>query len=186
MLKITVPKQELWNEKTNEFVVFEGATLSLEHSLVSISKWESKYHKPFITNNKKDVKSREEMKYYIKCMTITQNVPDEVYDYLTDQNYDAIREYMDDPMTATTITEHDNKKSQSKSITSEVIYYWMIAQNIPVEFQKWHLNRLLMLIRVCNVSNSISSGKNKMSKKQLMARNTALNAARRKKLNTKG
>jgi len=186
MLKITIPEQELWNEKTNEFVMFEGATISLEHSLVSISKWESKYHKPFITNNKKDVKTREEMKYYIKCMTITQNVNDEVYDYLTEKNYEDIRNYMDDPMTATTINERDNKKGSSKPITSEVIYYWMIAQNIPVEFQKWHLNRLLMLIRVCNVNNSQGSNKKKMTKQQLMARNTALNAARRKSLNSKG
>ena len=186
MLKIEVPSQELWNEKTEEFVRFDGATITLEHSLVSISKWESKYHKPFITNNKNDVKNGEELKYYIKCMTITQNVDDRVYDFLTPKNYDDIRKYMDDPMTATTINEKNDKKGKQKPITSEVIYSWMIAQNIPVEFQKWHLNRLLMLIKVCSINNNPDSGKKKMSRRELMARNTALNAARRRQLNSKG
>lgn len=187
MLRILIPSQELWNEQTKEFSMFEGATITLEHSLVSISKWESKYHKPFITNSKKDIKTKEEMKYYVKCMTISQNVKDEVYDYLTEQNYKDIQEYMDNPMTATTINNgKDDKRGPKRPITSEVIYYWMITQHIPVEFQKWHLNRLLMLINVCNVYSNQGAGKKKMSKQQLMARNTALNMARRKQLHTNG
>lgn len=192
MLKIEVPEQELWDEKRNEFVTFGGATLSLEHSLVSISKWESKYHKPFITNKPNDVKTKDEMLYYIKCMTVTQNVKDEVYNFLTSKNLMEIRSYMEDPMTATTFS---NKAPQNKSntknekpITSEQIYYWMISRNIPIEFQKWHINRLLMLIRVCDFYNEKSNGSShhKMSKREIMSRNTQLNAARRKALNTNG
>lgn len=186
MLKIAIPKQELWDEGKEEFVDFEGAQLTLEHSLVSISKWEAKYHKPFITNRKNDVKTQEELKYYIKCMTITQNVPDRVYDYLTPANYKEIQNYMEDSQTATTVRENDRGSSNSRVITSEVIYYWMIALNIPVDFQKWHINRLLMLIKVCNAYNNKGQNKKKMSKSELMARNTRLNAARRKQLNTKG
>ena len=186
MLKITVPKQELWDEAKEEFIDFGGAQLTLEHSLVSISKWESKYHKRFITNKKNDVKTVDELKYYVKCMTITQNVPDVVYDCLTASNYKEIQDYMEDSQTATTINDSSKNSGPSKAVTSEVIYYWMIALNIPVEFQKWHINRLLMLIKVCNAYNNKSSNKKRMSKSELMARNTRLNAARRKQLNTKG
>lgn len=181
MLKLEVPKQELWDEEKNEFVDFKGYTLSLEHSLVSISKWESKFHKPFISNRRNDNKSQEELKYYVKCMTITQNVPDYVYGFLTDKNYDDIRAYMEDTRTATTFNDASKKgSSNNKTITSEIIYYWMIAENIPVEFQKWHINRLLTLIKVCNNFNSRGSNKKKMSKSELLARNRRLNEARRK------
>lgn len=188
MLRIDIPKQELWDEGKNEFVYFNGASLVLEHSLVAISKWESKYHKPFITNKKNDTKTREELLYYVKCMTITQNVKDEVYGYFTPANFEQIRSYMDDPMTATTITSADDKNQQnkrSKPITSEQVYCWMISRNIPIEFQKWHINRLLMLIRVLDMYNG-NGNKRKRSKHDLMTRNTALNAARRKQLNTTG
>lgn len=191
MLKVEIPEQELWNEFSNEFVKFKGASITLEHSLVSVSKWESKYHKPFITNKPNDTKSREEILYYIKCMTITQNVPDEVYDFLTPTNLQTIREYMEDSMTATTFSEVKDEKSKPqkpKPITSEQIYYWMIARNIPIEFQKWHINRLLMLIKVCDYYNEKANGGNKkrMSKRELASRNASLNAARRKALHTTG
>lgn len=188
MLKIEVPEQELWDEGRNEFVTFKGAQLTLEHSLVSISKWESKYHKPFITNKPTDIKTQDEMLYYIKCMTVTQNVNDLVYNFLTSRNIEQIRLYMEDPMTATTFTSSRNDKRSTKPITSEQIYYWMISRNIPIEFQKWHINRLLMLIKVCDYyNNQVNGGKRKpMNKQELYSRNTALNNARRKAMNSKG
>lgn len=179
MLIITIPSQELFNEVTNEFVSTKEHTLQLEHSLVSLSKWESKWNKPFLS---KDQKTIEQTLDYIKCMTITQNVNPEVYNFLTDKNIEAINNYIDAPMTATTFPENGNSHSR-EIVTSELIYYWMISLNIPMECQKWHLNRLLTLIRVCNVKNAPAK---KMSKKDIMSRNAALNAARRKKLNSKG
>lgn len=179
MLKIVVPELELWDEKKQEFLTLKETTIQLEHSLVSISKWESKWHKAFLS--KKD-KSNEEIIDYIRCMTITQNVPEDVYYRLSDENMEAINKYIDDPMTATYF--HDDEQANSReTVTSELIYYWMIIQNIPVNFEKWHLNRLLSLIKVCNIKNSPPK---KMSSKEIMRRNSALNAARRKKYNTKG
>lgn len=178
MLVITVPATEMFNDATQEFIETKEQVLQLEHSLVSLSKWESKWNKPFLDSKDKTL---AETLDYIKCMTITQNVHDEVYNRLTRSNIEAINNYIDSPMTATTFS--DNNKSSREIITSEVIYYWMISLNIPFECQKWHLNRLLTLIRVCNVKNTPPK---KMSKKDIMSRNAALNAARRKKLNSKG
>lgn len=182
MLKIEIPPQELWDELKNEFTTFDGISIALEHSLVSISKWESIYHKPFLSNNNK--KSLDELRTYIKCMTITQNVPDEAYLFLSQENWNKINEYIDNPMTATTVNDV-NKGKRNKLITSEVIYYWMIKCGIPFRCEKWHLNRLLMLIRVCNAFENEASGK-KMPKRDLLSRNAALNNARKKQLNTRG
>lgn len=180
MLRITVPSRELWDERTQEFVKTKEQTLQLEHSLVSLSKWESKWNKAFLA---KGDKTYEETIDYIKCMTLTQNVPPEVYNYLTKENIRQINEYIDAPMTATYITEEKSGKGKGEVVTSELIYYWMIALNIPFECQKWHLNRLITLVRVCNVKNSPPK---KRSKRDIASRNAALNAARKKQLNTKG
>lgn len=179
MLKITVPGIELWDEINEEFVSTKDTDLQLEHSLVSISKWESKWHKPFLS---KKEKSTEELIDYIKCMTITQGVNPEVYNHLSLSNVNAINHYIEDSMTATTFSQKNTSESK-EIITSELIYYWMITLNIPVEFQKWHLNRLLTLIRVCNIKNQPPK---KMSTSELLNRNTALNAERRRLLNTSG
>lgn len=178
MLNIIVPDQEFFNEETQEFFTLKGQTLQLEHSLVSLSKWESKWNKPFLSKNEKTLKETID---YIKCMTITQNVKPYIYDMLTNENILDINKYIDSPMTATTFNVQNTPSREI--VTSEIIYYWMISLNIPLECQKWHLNRLLTLIRVCNLKNAPSK---KMSKKEIMSRNAALNAARRKKLNTKG
>lgn len=178
MLNIVVPDQEFFNEETQEFFTLKGQTLQLEHSLVSLSKWESKWNKPFLSKNEKTLKETID---YIKCMTITQNVKPYIYDMLTNENILDINKYIDSPMTATTFNVQNTPSREI--VTSEIIYYWMISLNIPLECQKWHLNRLLTLIRVCNLKNAPSK---KMSKKEIMSRNAALNAARRKKLNTKG
>lgn len=183
MLNIIIPAQELFNEKTNEFYKSKEYSLSLEHSLVSISKWESKWHKPFLSKNEK---TAEEVKDYIRCMTLTQNVDSSVYSLLTSENINEIEKYIDDPMTATWFSDHSpnsNKAPSREIITAEIIYYWMISFNIPIECQKWHLNRLLTLIRVCNIKNSTDK---KMSKADTLKQNRALNAARRKALGTRG
>lgn len=180
MLQITIPAIEQWDERKQEFVISKEQTLSLEHSLVSLSKWESKHCKPFLG---KEAKTTEEIIDYIRCMTITQNVPSEVYNNITIENIAQINRYIESPMTATWFIKEGPNKPNREQITSELIYYWMISMNIPFECQKWHLNRLLTLIRVCNVKNQPPK---KRSKKEIMSRNAALNAARRKQLNTKG
>ena len=183
MLRITIPAIELWDENKEEFITIKEQTLQLEHSLVSLSKWESKWCKPFLS---KDIKTEEETLDYIRCMTITQNVDPDVYNFIPNNIREEIKKYIEAPMTATWFSDDKNSKGgkgNSEEITSELVYYWMIAQNIPFECEKWHLNRLLTLIKVCNVKNQPPK---KMGKKALMSRNAALNAARRKQLNTKG
>lgn len=180
MLRITIPAREYFDESTEEFITIDEQTLQLEHSLVSLSKWESKWCKSFLSN--KD-KSYEETIDYIKCMTLTQNVKPETYSYLTIENIQQINDYIEAPMTATSFKEDKNGKKNREIITSEVIYYWMIALNIPFECQKWHINRLLTLIRVCNIKNQPPK---KMSKRETASTYAAMNAARRKKLNSKG
>lgn len=181
MLQITVPiSPEGWDAEKEEFIAPQTKVLQLEHSLVSLSKWESKWHKPFLAKNNKTL---EETIDYIKCMTITQNVNPNVYEHLTKQNMDMIGKYIDDSMTATFFTEEKIRRTNSEIITSELIYYWMIALNIPFECQKWHLNRLLTLIKVCNIKNQPPR---KMSTRDRLSRNAALNEARRKKFNSKG
>ena len=172
-------KPELYDEKTGEFIDPVTTTIRLEHSLVSLSKWESKWHKPFLHTEKTD----EEIMDYIKCMTLTQNVPDDVYNRLSSKNIQEIKDYIDNPMTATTFSENRNQKKSREIVTSELIYYWMVAYQIPFECQKWHLNRLITLIEVCNIKNSPPK---KLSRNELLMRNTELNAQRRKALNSKG
>lgn len=180
MLKITVPAAEFWDEIHEEFIYKKEQTLQLEHSLVSLSKWESKWNKAFLG---KQEKTDEEILDYVRCMTLTQNVDPEVYTRLSAVNYLEINAYIEAPMTATYFSEDKQAKGNREVVTSELIYYWMISYNIPVEFQKWHLNRLLTLIRVCNIKNSPPK---KRSKRELMRRNAALNAARRSRLGSKG
>ena len=179
MLEIVIPSIELWNEEKQEFDTVKGTTLKLEHSLVSLSKWESKWCKPFLS---KEDKTQEETLDYIKCMTLTQNVDPNIYQYISNENINKIIAYINEPMTATTFRE-EKKGGSREIITAELIYYWMIALTIPFECQKWHLNRLLTLIRVCNIKNQPPK---KMSKREIMSRNASLNAARRKQLNSKG
>lgn len=179
MLEITIPGIELYNENTNEFIYYSDEKIQLEHSLVSISKWEANWCKPFL--NGKD-KTPEEIIDYVKCMTITDGTTDDLYSRLTQENFSQINEYLGRPMTATTFSNEQSKGSK-EIITSEVIYYWMVSFNIPFECEHWHLNRLLTLIKVCNVKNNPPK---KMSKNEILARNKALNEARRKQLNTRG
>lgn len=183
MLQIKVPiTAEQWNEETQEFIEPKYKVLQLEHSLVSLSKWESKWHKAFLSNKEK---TDEELLDYVKDMTITQNVEPEVYEHLTAGNYKEINDYIGDPMSATFISDNGQTGSggAKEIVTSELIYYWMIALNIPVKFEKWHLNRLITLIRVCELKTSPPK---KRSRGEIMRQNAILNAARKKQLNTNG
>ena len=180
MLTITIPETELWDETREEYIYTKRQTLQLEHSLVSISKWEGKWCKPFLSSNDKTL---EETIDYVKCMTVTPNVKPEIYRCLSDENIEEINKYIAAPMTATWFSEDKTARPSREVITSEIIYYWMVALNIPFECQKWHLNRLLTLIRICEIKNQPPK---KMSKSQIASRNAALNAARRKQLNTTG
>lgn len=179
MLEITIPYAELYDSKSRRFIKVQEQTLKLEHSLVSLSKWESKWHKPFLSKNEK---TQEEMLDYIRCMTLTQNVNPYVYYALTNENMQSINDYLSNPMTATTFSKESQKPSR-EIITSEVIYQWMIAMNVPFECQKWNLNRLFTLLKVCGIK---SQPPKKMSKSNTMRQNAALNQARRKQLNSRG
>ena len=179
MLTIVVPATESYDERTEQFIETKEQKLTLEYSLVSVSKWESKWNKPFLS---KEQKTDEETRDFIRCMTITQNVDPMVYYALTESNYNEIAEYINAPMTATWFAE-DKKRPNREIVTAEIIYYWMIALQIPWEAQKWHLNRLMTLIRVCNEKNKPPK---KMGKRSIMSKNQALNAARRQHLGSMG
>lgn len=181
MLKITIPKQEFWDEAKQEFINIEEKTLQLEHSLISVKKWEAKWHKPFLGAGEKTV---EETIDYIKCMTLTQNVDPNVYYGITNNIIDQVSKYIEDPMTATTIWERGGGLPKKEKITAEVLYCAMVERNIPFECQKWHLNQLIMLIRVFNERNK-PEGK-KRSSREIAKEQAAINAARRKAHNSKG
>ena len=171
-------------ERPEEFIEFDKPThLQLEHSLLSISKWESKWHKPFIGNSLTPPKTNEELIDYIRCMTLTQKIDPQVYLGINNDVLQKVTAYIEDSMTATTFSDEHNKKFNSEIITAEIIYYWMVTLNIPFECQKWHLNRLLTLIEVCSIKNQPPK---KMSRNELLRNNRELNAARRARHKTRG
>lgn len=181
MLELEIPAKELYNEHTNEFMYTKPVTLRLEHSLVSLSKWEATWKKPFLL--KDYVFPREEMVDYVRCMTISQNVDPDVYRLLTPDELKKVNAYIETDQTATKFSNLPGK-SNSQVITSELIYYYMTAHNIPFECQKWHLSRLMTLIQICSIKNSPDN--NKMTRQAIFEQNRALNAARRKAGKTKG
>lgn len=180
MLRVVIPAVEFFDESKNEFLQVKEHTLVLEHSLVSLSKWEAKTNKPFLS---KEPKTRDETIEYIRCMTITQNVDPHVYYHIPGPVIEQINNYISAPMTATWFSNSRQNSTSREIVTSEVIYYWMISLGIPFECQKWHLNRLFTLIRVCNEKNAKPK---KMGKRELASRNASLNAARRKAMHSRG
>lgn len=180
MLEITVGGDELFNEETEEFFSSDTFVLQLEHSLISVSKWESKWETPFIGNQKK---TAEQVLDYVKQMIVGPEPAPEVLQNIRDSHLNAVNTYINAKMTATWINKPKNARGQQEVITAELIYYWMIALAIPFECQDWHLNRLLTLIEVCNIKNS---PKKKMNKGEFMAQRRDLNAERKAQLGTTG
>lgn len=174
MLELIIPRTELYDPNKNEFITVDETKLRLEHSLISISKWESKWHTPFLSRKKK---TPEESSDYVRCMTLNTVVDPNVYRCLTNDHMDKINAYLEDKMTATNPRKTGGKNREP--ITSELVYYWMIALNIPFECEKWHFNRLMTLIEVCNIKNA-------PPKKMTAAERRALNNSRKAKFHTRG
>lgn len=186
MLPIMIPEREFFDERTGEFITIKQQELQLEHSLISLSRWESKWKKPFLVQSGKDGShSLQEIQDYIRCMSLNQNVDPVVFQTLGPDVIKQVEAYIGDPHTATTIVDRRPNRSagRGETITSELIYYWMVAHDIPFECQKWHLNRLLTLIKICNIKNIPAE---KMSKQSIFAQNRSLNAQRRAALHSKG
>lgn len=188
MLTVVIPAKEHYDEINNLFFETKEQKLLLEHSLIALSKWESKWKSPFLSKDKEH-KTPEEMSYYIKCMTINQNVDDDIYEVLPPHILKEIVDYIDDSMTATILFEETPQqgggRTHSEAVTSELIYYWMISFNIPFECQKWHLNRLLTLIKICGIKNKAQNNK-KMSRAEVLNRNRMLNEQRKAQAKTRG
>jgi hypothetical protein len=180
MLTIRVSGVESFDDSSGEFTTEGGTLLELEHSLVSLSKWESIHEKPFLGN---ESKSAEELISYVKCMLVTSEVPEDIFQKLSIANFEEIHKYIDAKMTATWFSEQPGTPKTSEIITSEVVYYWMTVFNIPFECEHWHLNRLFTLIRICNIKQAKPQ---KMSRSEIAARNRALNAQRKAQLGTSG
>lgn len=178
MLTIQVPIMEQYDSVKGEFIYPDPVTLRLEHSLVAISKWESKWKKPFLMDgDKSDVETYD----YIRCMSLDDDIDESILKSISQEGILKITEYIKSPMTATTVNSSGDKNREI--VTSELVYYWMIGFNIPFECQTWHLNRLLTLINVCSAKNAPPK---KTNKKDMMSRNASLNAARKKAMCTSG
>lgn len=187
MLSLIIEGKETWDPDREEFLYENLCEIKMEHSLVSISKWESKYHISFLGT---DEKTSEQMIDYIKFMIVNKNVNDEAFNKMisSEKYLKRIKDYMNDPMTATKFSRQDRKAARMNQggefITSETIYYWMVALNIPFDpCEKWHINKLLTLIQYCNLKNSPPK---KMSRNEIYAQNKALNEARKAKYHTRG
>lgn len=180
MLEIKIEGGELYDDNTWEFIQIKPQILKLEHSLLSVSKWESKWHKALL----EDEKTNEETLDYIRCMTINQVDP-MVYFFLSEDNIKEIQDYVNNPMTASTITDRSPGGKPRRRITSELIYYWMVALQIPFECEKWHLNRLLTLINITYIMNKPEK-ENRMSPGETFERMKIMNEANRKKYKLHG
>lgn len=181
MLRVVIEDTEYFNDETEQFHTVKGCVLDLEHSLLSLSKWESNYQKPFLSALEK--KTPEEIYGYLKAMVVTPGVDPDVLDQCPPEMIEKIQQYIDSSQSATTFGEMPTRRGPSEVITSELIYYWMVSFNIPFEVETWHLNRLFSLIRICNVKNQKPR---KMSKHEMAQRNREINNRRREELGTRG
>lgn len=180
MITVNIPETELYDEKTNTFFTVPKKTIRLEHSLIAVSLWESKWKRCF---TQKPPATPDEIVDYIRCMCLDKNVDEIAFRAIQVEDYKRVLDYIADPMTATTITDRSHGRTNHESMTSEVIYFYMTAFNIPFSCEKWHLNRLLTLIKVCSIKNG---GDQKMGRNDIMSQNKALNAARRAKMHSRG
>jgi hypothetical protein len=180
MLTIIVPKTETFNAETSKFAVDEpSVVLELEHSLVALSKWEEKFKKPFLT---KDPKTPEEILGYIEAMIVTAEYPKNIVYRMTRENLDEINSYIESSQSATTFKDVPKPKGPGETVTSELIYYWMVAFSIPPAYENWHINRLFNLIRIANIKHSNQSGTQKMTPTD----RRKLNEERKRQYNTSG
>ena len=180
MLTIEILGEESYDESEQKFVYLDSVILELEHSLVALSKWESKHEKPFLG---KDEKTKEETLSYIYCMIVTPGIHPNIINRLENGHIAMVNEYISAKMTATWFTEHAPEPKSSETITSELVYYWISAMNLPIEVENWHLNRLFALIKIASIK---SSKPKKMTRSEIAERNRKLNAERRKQLGTTG
>lgn len=180
MLTLIIKGDEYFDETSSKFITVGDVELVLEHSLIALSKWESIVKKPFLS---KESKPPDEIRLYIEAMIISPNFPPDIASRLSQEHMDAVNAYIDSSESATTFGSMPETRGRGETVTSELIYYWMVAFNIPFECQTWHLNRLFSLIRICNLKNTKPK---RMSRQQLAERNRALNEQRRAKLNTTG
>lgn len=178
-IQIHIPKREIYDEEKEMFIDVNEYNLTLEHSLLSISKWESKWHVPYIT---KKEKTSEQVLDYIRCMNTGKPIPEEVYNYIPGEELDKIVKYINDPMTATTVKTRNNEQNR-EILTSEVIYYYMFECNIPKECERWHINRLMTLIGVFGVKRDTGT---KLSRSEAIARNKMINERNKAKYHTRG
>lgn len=187
MITVRIPKGKSYDSRHNVFyTVDKDITIQLEHSLISLQKWESRWHKPFLSTNEKSI---EQTIDYVRCMCVTSNVPDDVFYCIPEAEMNRISAYIDDPMTATTIRERpgaaNGPTKKKENVTAEIIYYWMISYNIPSEYRKWNLNQLLTLIRVLNIKNEPKNNK-KRSRTAILNDFKVINEENKKKFDTKG
>lgn len=182
MLKIHIPETEAYSNEYNKFINVKATDITLEHSLISISKWEAKYHKAFL--DEKVEKTNEELIDYIRFMSLSSNIDPNAFMVIPSDEMRRILEYIKDSQSATTFSDEKTGRASRDVITSELIYYWMVALQIPFECQKWHINRLLTLVKICNIKNN--PDKKKMSRNEIYAQNKMLNAQRRARLHSKG
>jgi hypothetical protein len=180
MLKLFVVGNEYFDDATQTFETVGSVEIELEHSLLSLSKWESKFKKPFLSQTSK---TTDQVLAYVEAMIMTPDYPLDIIGRLDQKNLDAINAYIESTESATTFGSMPERRGRGEVITAELIYYWMVAFNIPFECERWHLNRLFALIRICNIK---SSKPTKMSRHEVLTRNRELNAKRRAELNTSG
>lgn len=180
MLRITVPGTEVYDEETSLFQTEGDVVLELEHSLVSLSKWEARFEKPFLDTTDR---TTEENLGYVEAMIVDPDTSPDVLHNLSEENMEAITAYIEGKQTATWFHEVQTAPKTREKITSELIYYWMTVFNIPFECEHWHLNRLFTLIRICNIKQSKPK---KMSRSERAAQQRELNAKRREQLKTSG
>lgn len=180
MLTIQIPELELFDEETAKFSIAEAQTLVLEHSLVSLSKWESKWEKPFLSHERKTL---EETYGYISCMGVGEDIPEELVQRISEDQFQEINDYIEKKMTATWFTNLPASQSSRETITAEIIYYWMIALQIPTEYEIWHLNKLFTLIKVVNEKNKPTK---KMDRKTAASEQRRINELRRQQYASNG
>lgn len=180
MLRLILKGQEFFNEETSEFITGSELVVELEHSLVSLSKWESIFQKPFLS---KDPKTQSELLAYIKIMILTEDYPEDLLESLNQEHFLAIQNYIDSSQSATTFGKLPQQKGRGETITSELIYFWLVTFNIPFEVEHWHLNRLLALVRICNIKNQKPQ---KVKKGEAARQYRELNEQRRAQYNTRG